>query len=204
MIETIYKGIVGFFTSLLLIVNPTPKTNIISPQILQTYITTIPTLTVAVTLTPSIIPSSTSIPKSTPLPPVGIKKAIITIPPTQISEGKLKACFTMYGNTVEGNTMYMGNDVTFDASCSENASKYSWYVNNEPLAIPSGKDENTFSGLKMSEKPYHEKKWTYCIGCAYGSTWHIGENDKTFKVEVEDQNGHKDEFNKVIKFKWKN
>ena len=173
---------IGIFS--LFSVNISPRSSITSVIGLEspTTPTNIPTPTD--TPTPTLIPTFTPTPTNTPSPTPEPKKLEPT--PTIVSENKLKACFTYYGDSVDGDIYYYGKEITFDASCSKGAEKYIW--NNQT---------NNFSQESLG------KVWSKCLRCDSNQSWRWGgeEQETVVKLTIIDKDGNEDTQTKVIKFK---
>ncbi len=101
-----------------------------------------------------------------------------TFVPTRVYSGSSKACFIFYGETVSEDVYNAKKPITFDASCSENATLFRWSVNGGILKY----FDNLPSDSIVGEYFLKTKIVTKCLRC--NSSYEPGEVNWKIKLEV--------------------
>lgn len=115
-----------------------------------------------------------------------------TFVPTRSYSGTSKACFTFSGESVSGDTYILGKPITFDASCSEHAKIYLWYLQSVT---------GNYSEKMYDEGQFFQKILVKCYGCT-GSTSSASDIEMKIKLQVAGEVEYKpDSIEKVIRFR---
>ncbi len=100
-----------------------------------------------------------------------------TFVPTRVYIGSSKACFTFSGETVSEGVYNGRKPITFDASCSENATLFRWSVNGGILKYFDNLPSDSIVGDYLKTKIV-----TKCLRC--NSPYETGEVKWKIKLEV--------------------
>lgn len=178
--------------------SPTPISYVVISSDVEPTSLTLPPVKTPVSKAP--ISSPTSAPKiqlaqaasEDPVPTT----TVTPVPTT--AKNPPKACFSYYGDAVKDGVIYYQKNVTFDASCSENAVSYKWYANGTVLYGNYYIEE-----YKDSGKIITANKFTACYSCDKENEWHYSfqEKEYEYKLIVTGENGEESSITKLIQFK---